>query len=107
MPRATTVTGVRTAMTSVSGNSTFVTLWNVGDAAPSIPVSGGCWTSISRTSAGTAMAVSFSQYWNAWTNVMPFIPPLAMPMTTTIAEDDDADPVRRRRPPPAASSRPP
>ena len=84
VPRATTVTGVRTAITSVSGNSTFVTLWNVGDAAPSIPVSGGCWTSMRRTSAGTAMAVSLSQYWNAWTNVMPFIPPLAMPMTTTM-----------------------
>ena len=25
--------------------------------------------------AGSEMAVTFSQYWNACTNVMPFIPP--------------------------------
>ena len=29
------------------------------------------------------MAVSLSQYWKAWTKVMPFIPPLAMPSVTT------------------------
>jgi len=30
------------------------------------------------------IAQSFSQYWKHWTNVMPFIPPIAiLPLTTT------------------------
>jgi hypothetical protein len=29
-----------------------------------------------------ANAVILSQYWKAWTNVMPFMPPLAMPRVT-------------------------
>jgi hypothetical protein len=39
---------------------------------------------MSRASAGMAMAVSFNQYWKAWTKVMPFMPPLEItPVTTT------------------------
>ena len=38
---------------------------------------------ISRTSAGTPIAQSFSQYWKHCTNVMPFIPPMAMLALTT------------------------
>ena len=32
---------------------------------------------------GTATAVSLSQYWNAWTNVMERIPPATTVMQTT------------------------
>ena len=34
-------------------------------------------------SMGTARAVSFSQYWNAWTNVMDRIPPAITVRQTT------------------------
>ncbi len=38
----------------------------------------------SRNIAGTSSAVSFSQYWNAWTNVMLRMPPKNTLMSTTL-----------------------
>ena len=38
----------------------------------------------SKTNVGTAMAVSFNQYWNAWTKVIERIPPDTT-LTITIA----------------------
>ena len=44
------------------------------------------------TKIGTLMANIFSQYWNAWTSVMPFMPPsetfsvITAPTTTTPAQ---------------------
>ena len=54
----------------------------MGGAEPLTDATDGCWTKASKTSAGTAMATIFNQYWNACTKVMPFMPPLAMPSVT-------------------------
>ncbi len=37
----------------------------------------------SSTSAGIPIAQSLSQYWKHWTNVTPFMPPMAMLALTT------------------------
>ena len=82
MPDAVTWTAVVTEITSDCGNCTAVRCMKVGGAGPVTVDTGGCCTKARRISAGTAMATILSQYWNACTKVIPFMPPLAIPRVT-------------------------
>ena len=80
--------GCGTCTTTSVSTATVVGSVTVGGSGPPrlppLPVK----NSISSASAGIATAVSFSQYWNACTNVMERIPPattlaMTMPPTTS------------------------
>jgi hypothetical protein len=87
-PDTCTVTASSTVITTSTSTSTAVASANTGGASW---ISGGMssrcqWAS--STIAGTEIAVTFTQYWNACTNVMPRMPPSATlavmtPPTTT------------------------
>src|SRR5829696_1676691 len=84
-PSTTTSTGSSTTTWESARTSTDVAAGKAGGAsavsAPR-PSSRPCQI-ISNTMAGTAIAVSFTQYWKAWTKVMLRIPPTATLSVTT------------------------
>jgi hypothetical protein len=88
VPSAATTTGSSTAISASTSTSTSVASANTGGASASTDGMRSSCQCASRKTAGTEMAVTFSQYWNAWTNVMPRMPPSATlavitPPTTT------------------------
>src|SRR5215211_5394157 len=102
VPRAVTVTGSSTTIRTSACTSTVVRSTKDGAVgAVSEPTRGSSASrqchAVSSTIAGSAIAVTFTQYWNACTNVMLRIPPVAtLAVTTTpttTAPSQDGAPV--------------
>ena len=92
---ATNLTGMPTCSTTSVRICTVTCLGNCGGAGRS-KVRSSDRKKISPTAAGSASAVSLSQYWKACTKVIERIPP-----STTVATTTTAAPRRR----PTAASR--
>lgn len=85
VPSTVTVSGaVRRRSTVSSTRTTRCSRNSAGSSKAWLGAPSLC-QAITRNRAGTSRAVSFSQYWNAWTKVMLRMPPAATITVTTTA----------------------
>ena len=78
------VAGVASTSTGSVSVATVVSRATGGPAADGSGAPSDCHA-ITRKSTGVAIAVTLSQYWNAWTSVMDRMPPAITLRTTTAA----------------------